>query len=58
MVISKVGEIQCAKEWDIEKWIMPQFFWNSLTKHQKLFFKKLTRLNFPLKVAFIWWFNI
>jgi hypothetical protein len=35
MVTSKVGEIHYAKERDIEKWIMPQIFLNSLTEHQK-----------------------
>ncbi len=33
--MGKVGEIHCVKEKEIEKWMMPQNFWNSLVEHKK-----------------------
>jgi hypothetical protein len=52
MVTSKVSEIHCVKERDIEKWIMPQFFWNSVTKHWKLWEQKINKTKFPFKSNF------
>jgi hypothetical protein len=45
MAMDKVDEIHYVKERDIEKWIMPQIFWNLLTQHWKLSEHKINKIH-------------